>query len=185
MNLLALDQAGQCGWCVWADGVYHHGVWRLDKIKNQGGRYLQFARNLRALHNEHGLDYVGYEDPFLGGAETSARTVEATMAWPALIKTFCASVRLPDPLAFRTASWRKTVYGEGKAYPPKKPPMTPAQRKAWHLGHAFDLCADLGLEVKDGNAAEAVGILEALRAEVSPAYATENRVRVTGQGALL
>lgn len=190
MNLLAIDPGTTSGWAVWADGRFYTGVWHFSG--NYGRRFAQMSRKLRDLHNQLRLDKVAYEEPYIhirkdrrtGEPIVAAATVELGFGWVGHIRSFCAIKRLPEPVAFKAASWRSKAYGKGKVKPPKT--LTkPSERKDWHIQNAFEFCRKHGLVIRNGDEAEAFGMLWAFKSGQSKRDARANRELVTGQSELI
>lgn len=177
MNLLALDQASVTGWALWDGSCHHHGVLRLTKYSDLGDRFWALMQFMLKVHRDHPLDYVGYEIQYVG---ENPNVQEPAWGLVATVRLFCRSRGLPAPIGFTPAQWRSKVYGPKKVRAPKHV-KNEEERKAWHVQNAYRLCEELELEVSKPDEAEAVAILEALKAEVSSDDASRNRERVTGQ----
>jgi Holliday junction resolvasome RuvABC endonuclease subunit len=66
--LLGIDPGNSTGWALAEDGhtPSRWGTWRLTLKHGRGGRLHQLERHIEALHAEHGIGSVAYEEPFVG-----------------------------------------------------------------------------------------------------------------------
>lgn len=133
MNILALDQASNCGWAL---GSEIYGTWdfNIRKDESSGMKWLRFKAKLKEVHESEKLDLIAYERP--AGQHKSSIIHSAKMV--AIIESFCEENNI-DYRAFSAAEVKKFATGNGNA---GKPRMIEAARSKYGYTGSDDNEAD-------------------------------------------
>lgn len=145
MNILALDLAKKTGW---AHSNGSSGVWRLDagEENSTGLRLIRLTKLLHEAYNEHGIDWVAYEQAWYG------RPSKATILWIELqgvMKLFCEAKGI-NYKGYVPSEIKKHATGSGNA---KKIDMIEWAEFKFKI------------EVQDDNEADALWILDLFKTQ--------------------
>lgn len=181
MHKLTLDPSTKMGWCLYLDksellprGDGHeyqidellfHGTWDLTrdidgkKCVRRGQYYINFLECFRRLRRLHNIDEAEIKIALEGEAYAANRTeASARLAagWIAVLDMYCERKCNPYPVTVTTDSWRKAFTGFSRA--PKEIKGT-NERRDWIKAKVLEKCASRGLNPRDDNEADALGIM--------------------------
>lgn len=167
MRLLALDIATATGWGRWDRTLNrpHAGELKLQ-AKDEAGRYAEFDRWLRATIVANSIDLLAFEEPV---PQRTGKTNLNTLLILHGLRTVALLVgkKLNIPMVeVNTQEWRAHFIGQRIA--PKTVPV--AKRSDWWKKQSIQRCEQLGWAVKSHNAADALGILDFVRARFDRSY---------------
>lgn len=91
---LAIDPGNCTGWALAEDGRVpsRWGTWRLTLKHGRGGRLHQLEQHIQALHAEHGIGAIAYEEPFVGKFSSACMPLAAMAG---VVTLFAARLGLP------------------------------------------------------------------------------------------
>lgn len=113
MNILALDQASNCGWALSSE-IYGTWDFNIRKDESSGMKWLRFKAKLKEVHESEKLDLIAYERP--AGQHKSSIIHSAKMV--AIIESFCEENSI-DYRAFSASEVKKFATGNGNAGKPR------------------------------------------------------------------
>lgn len=155
-NIITLDLASTYGWAIWNDGKVYSGSNQIAGAHYVMGKRLQYFTDwLRENIEQHKIEVVVFEAPYVahgnkggGGIQTSQKTAQmlfylAGATELIAAQTGCACYEM------RPGEWRKSFLGKDNS-------GNRAQLKAMTIHH----CRARGLDPKDDNEADALGLME-------------------------
>lgn len=139
INILAIDQASNCGWAI-TSGLY--GVWDFNTRKDEslGMKWLRFRAKLEEVCKLEKISIIAYERP----AGQHANSVIHSAKMVGILEAFCEENDI-DYRSYSASEVKKHATGKGNA---GKPAMIAAAQEK------------LGYEGKDDNEADALWILD-------------------------
>lgn len=167
MRILALDIATTTGWARWDSGLNrpHAGEFKL-KSSDEAKRFAEFSTWLRAKMVADGIDHLAIEMPVpQRSGLTNLSTLQTLHGLRGIAMAIAGAVNIPV-LEVNTQEWRQHFVGQRTA--PKSVPVK--QRSAWWKRQCLDRCEQMGWPVKGHNAADAMGVLDYVRAKMDRAY---------------
>lgn len=165
-KILSLDQSSRTGWAFGVTkaeiSTWLFGSFRTPKRPDDGDRLVIFRNGLVELIEAHGPELVAYEEPYFplqGFAAVQKEgehrmpfnptTVKFLMMLRGVLTETTARYGIPTE-SFTSSAWRVTALGFGRA----KGVGAPELKRLM-----IQKAKSLGLNVKDDNEADAVGIL--------------------------
>lgn len=181
MHKLALDPSTKMGWCLYLDKdqmpargddspyltseLLFYGTWDLTrdindkKCTTRGQYYINFLECFRRLRRLHNIDDDKIKIVMEGEAYSANRTeASARLAagWIAVLEMYCERKSNPYPNTVTPDDWRKSYVGVCRA--PKEIKGTD-ERREWMKDKVLAKCLSRGLNPKNDNEGDALGIM--------------------------
>ena len=166
--ILAIDPSGIIGWARWSpeSNQINSGVVEIGG-RGQGLAFTLYRDWLQQMIIGLRATHIVREAPFIDQSRPAAAGMLYGLA------------ALTEEVAFRHGRipvddvtphvWRKFFIGQ--SHPPRT--VAKKHRRAWLKDAAVKRCGEIGVEVADHNAADAVGLLCYQRARLYPEYASQ------------
>jgi len=160
-NILTIDPSTKCGWSLQCgdDKRIAYGTWRLGEGERPGVYFLLLGRQITALRREYGIEdqplQIVIENKALNATGTQ-ETKHLAESWLAVVEIYAEAKNLQQPIAVGVNSWRSAFIGRSMA---PKEVRGESERRKWIKAATIAECRRRGLEPKDDNQADALGIL--------------------------
>ena len=160
VSLLSLDIGTHTGWMLrLPDGQKHIGSWKFPSGQPTGNRLLSLFQSLCLLLKQHGcMDHevrIAVESVVF--TKNPGSQVLGTKLIAA-VEIFASTYGFPPPQLVTISEWRFPFlkFG-GFLEKPKAPPGT-KDKTAWYKAKTIEQCNRLGLDPKNDNEGDAIGI---------------------------
>lgn len=178
MNILALDPATSCGWCVWTPETdYIWGVKKYPKPRSNYAanrldgveRFTSFYKDVDALIKQYKIQSLAVEHNIM--PDRSEANSDLAFSWLTMIRIVCHNAKIEPAFKYTTGQWRSINFGDQNKVAPKH--LKPPQKREWYKARSIQKCQDLGYQIYNDDEAEALLLCRAHRITLDPKLAYE------------